>query len=229
MMSTTATTWASGGVIEVMVVALPSSVGCGLHDLLYHSARSCLLACLLGTIVVVVVLTSSIIVLASSWRFLLWLASIEPRRHQGGRRAAHSWAKWQKKQPKIRMKTILKLTDYATYVCNNLTNFPYTTHSFNDWKWKLCPSAETCLEKIREITIFKWTYFRRILAIWSHCAAESQVELESTPRERNKCMYVLHKYVRKKWDTFSRHGLDSIKIHICFSVRGTQYVQGRFE
>ena len=27
-------------------------------------------------------------------------------------------------------------------------------------------------------------------------------------------MYVLHKYVRKKWDTFSRHGLDSIKIHI---------------
>jgi hypothetical protein len=72
MMSTTATTWASGGVIEVMVVALPSSVGCGLHDLLYHSARSCLLACLLGTIVVVVVvLTSSIIVLASSWRFLL--------------------------------------------------------------------------------------------------------------------------------------------------------------
>ena len=71
MMSTTTTTWASGGVIEVMVVALPSSVGCGLHDLLYHSARSCLLACLLGTIVVVVVLTSSIIVLASSWRFLL--------------------------------------------------------------------------------------------------------------------------------------------------------------
>ena len=71
MMSTTATTWASGGVIEVMVVALPSYVGCGLHDLLYHSARSCLLACLLGTIVVVVVLTSSIIVLASSWRFLL--------------------------------------------------------------------------------------------------------------------------------------------------------------
>ena len=27
-------------------------------------------------------------------------------------------------------------------------------------------------------------------------------------------MYVLHKYVRKKRDTFSRHGLDSIKIHI---------------
>jgi len=27
-----------------------------------------------------------------------------------------------KKQPKIRMKTILKLTDYATYACNNLTN-----------------------------------------------------------------------------------------------------------
>ena len=76
MMSATATTWASGGVIEVMVVALPSSsVGCGLHDLLYHSARSCLLACLLGTIVIVevVVLTSSIIVLASAlaWRFLL--------------------------------------------------------------------------------------------------------------------------------------------------------------
>ena len=104
MMSTTATTWASGGVIEVMVVALPSSVGCGLHDLLYHSARSCLLACLLGTIVVVVVLTSSIIVLASSWRFLLWLASIEPRRHQGGRRAAHSWAKWQKTSQKLEWK-----------------------------------------------------------------------------------------------------------------------------
>ena len=29
-------------------------------------------------------------------------------------------------------------------------------------------------------------------------------------------MYVLHKYVRKKWDTFSRHGLDSIKIHVFF-------------
>ena len=42
-------------------------------------------------------------------------------------------------------------------------------------------------------------------------------------------MYVLHKYVRKKWDTFSRHGLDSIKIHIYFSIRGTQYGQGRFE
>ena len=33
-----------------------------------------------------------------------------------------------KKQPKIRMKTILKLTDYATYACNNLTNFEYQAY-----------------------------------------------------------------------------------------------------
>ena len=67
MSAATYTGTASGGVIEVMVA---SSV-CGLHDLLYHSARSCLLACLLGTTTIVVVVLTSIIVLASSWRFLL--------------------------------------------------------------------------------------------------------------------------------------------------------------
>ena len=68
MSATTYTgTASSGGVIEVMVA--PSV--CGLHDLLYHSAKSCLLACLLGTTTIVVVVLTSIIVLASSWRFLL--------------------------------------------------------------------------------------------------------------------------------------------------------------
>jgi len=33
-----------------------------------------------------------------------------------------------KKRPKIRMKTILKLTDYATYACNNLTNIEYQAY-----------------------------------------------------------------------------------------------------
>ena len=51
-----------------------------------------------------------------------------------------------KNPPKIKFLKDVKLT-YHSYVCNSLTNFPYKTHAFNDWKRKLCPSAETCLEK----------------------------------------------------------------------------------
>ena len=51
-----------------------------------------------------------------------------------------------KNPPKIRFEKIVKLKDHS-YVCKSLINFPYKTYTLNDWKRKLCLSAETCLEK----------------------------------------------------------------------------------
>jgi hypothetical protein len=51
----------------------------------------------------------------------------------------HSWAKWQN-PPKTRFKKFVRLMDH-TYACNSLTNFEYKA---NNWKQKLCESAETC-------------------------------------------------------------------------------------
>ena len=46
---------------------------------------------------------------------------------------------------------------------------------------------------------------------------QGRAKLSWSPHQEsaiNVCTTYVHKYVRKKWDTFSRHGLDSIKIHI---------------
>ena len=100
-----------------------------------------------------------------------------------------------KNPPKIRFLKIVKLKDHF-YVCNSLTHFLQKNARIRCLEMEVMSICWNFIDKNREITIFKWTYFRRILAIWSHCAVESQVELEPTPRERNKCMYYISMCVR---------------------------------
>ena len=52
------------------------------------------------------------------------------------------------------------------YGYNSLTIFLYKTRAYNDRKRKLCQSAETRMEWNHEITVFKWIYLLRALAIW---------------------------------------------------------------
>ena len=76
-----------------------------------------------------------------------------------------------------------KSTDH-TYACNDLTNFEYEVLA--NRKRKLWEFAETCFCK-NSWNHFGQTFFRRVLAIWNHCAAAWYPAAASASRAQAAC------------------------------------------